>query len=41
MEKTEKVMGKVTENHGIFCNLKRTNPVNPIKPNHLIEFYQV
>jgi len=26
MEKTEKVMEKGMENHGIFCNLKRTNP---------------
>jgi len=26
MEKTEKVMEKVMENHGIFCNLKSTNP---------------
>jgi len=26
MEKTEKVMDKVMENHGIFCNLKSTNP---------------
>jgi len=25
MEKTEKVMEKVMENHGIFCNLKSTN----------------
>jgi len=27
MEKTEKVMEKVMENHGIFINLKSTNPV--------------
>jgi len=27
MEKTENVMEKVMENHGIFCNLKSTNPV--------------
>jgi len=26
MEKTEKVMEKVMENHGIFCDLKSTNP---------------
>jgi len=26
MEQTEKVLEKVMENHGIFCNLKRTNP---------------
>jgi len=27
MEKTEKVIEKHLENHGIFCNLKSTNPV--------------
>jgi len=28
MEKTEKVMKKVIENHGIFCNLKSMNPAS-------------
>jgi len=27
MEKIEKVMEKVMENHGFFCNLKSTNPL--------------
>jgi len=31
MEKTEKVMEKVMENHGIFCNLKSTNPAMSMK----------
>jgi len=28
MEKTEKPMEKVMENHGIFCNLKSMNPLS-------------
>jgi len=33
MEKTEKVMEKVMENHGIFCNLKRMKPAFPYGPS--------
>jgi len=32
MEKTEKFMEKVMENHGIFCNLKSANPAIAKKP---------
>jgi len=37
MEKTEKVMGKVMENHGIFCNLKSTNPVHVFELKEILQ----